>query len=256
LIGISQSGQSPDIVEVIVEGRAQNRPTIAITNDRHSPLSRASEYVIELGAGVEKVVAATKTYTTSLLALALISIHLSGDESALLELQKMPSFMEKSLEAIDNNFSHVERYRYMTHCAVVGRGLNYSTAFEMSLKIKELTRVVAEPYSSADFHHGPIAMVRDGFPVIVIAPGSVLNEDMDDFCQDVLNRKGELIAISDQEQILAKAHYPIALPKDIPEWLSPMAAIVPGQLFALNLALIKNMDPDHPPGIQKITETY
>ena len=139
---------------------------------------------------------------------------------------------------------------------MVGRGLNYSTAFEMSLKIKELTRVVAEPYSSADFHHGPIAMVRDGFPVIVIAPGSVLNEDMDHFCQDVLNRKGELIVISDQEQILAKAHYPIALPKDIPEWLSPCVAVLPGQLFAMTLSAALGLDVDNPEGLTKVTETW
>lgn len=255
VVAISQSGQSPDIVEVVAEAGRQGRPTIAITNDPHSPLAAQAAHVIPLQTGPERAVAATKTYTASLAALALFSTMLKSDEPRLNQLDQMPGFMEQTLSGLDEALARVERYRYMDHCTVIGRGFNYSTAFETALKIKELTRTVAEPYSSADFRHGPIAMVRDGFPVIVVAPSGAVAADVSDLVFDLKQRGGELLLISDDRALLELAHLALPIPTGLPEWLTPLVAVLPGQLFALALTWAKGYDPDRPAGITKVTET-
>jgi glucosamine--fructose-6-phosphate aminotransferase (isomerizing) len=143
----------------------------------------------------------------------------------------------------------------MVHSIVIGRGYNYSTAFEIALKIKELTRVVTEPYSSADFRHGPIAMVREGFPVIVVAPSGAVHEDIRYLVEELVERGGELLVISDSQGILDYAKIAFPLPQEVPEWLSPLVAVIPGQLFGMALAQAKGLDPDQPSGITKVTET-
>ena len=156
---------------------------MAITNDAKSPLANVADYIIPLDAGEEKAVAATKTYSASLAALALFQRSSRRIKIDMQELtrssRKIIGNIEKSLEKIDQT----NRYRYMEHCVVLGRGFNYSTAFEVALKIKELTRVITAPYSSADFKHGPIATVIQGFPIIVIAPSGKM------FDHIILSRK-------------------------------------------------------------------
>lgn len=256
VIGISQSGQSPDIVQVISEAKLQGQPTIAITNDPDSPLAHASDSVIGLHAGAERAVAATKTYTSSLTCMAMLSAFLLGDPNRLAELLHLPSIMTDVLGIAEKYYQPIQRYRYMEHCVVLGRGLNYSTAFEIALKIKELTRTVAEPYSSADFRHGPIAMVREGFPVIMVAPSGVVMDDILEIVKDIRAIKGELLVISDNRYLLDISNLPLPLPGGVPEWLSPMISVIPGQMFAFLLAVVKGLNPDNPEGIQKITETY
>ena len=170
VVGISQSGQSPDIVSVLEEGHRQGCLTLAITNIPNSPLAAASDLVLDIQAGDEKAVAATKTYTTELMAVAMISTALANDQASWRELGKVAGWVEKVLKQDAPIAKMAERYRYMRQCVVLGRGFNYCTAFEWALKLKELTYVVAEPYSSADFRHGPIAMVEGGFPVMAVAP--------------------------------------------------------------------------------------
>jgi len=170
VIGISQSGQSPDIVAVLEEARRQGAPTLAITNDPASPLAAQSDYAIPLHAGEERAVAATKTYTAQLVALALLSCALSDDLDRLQALRRAPLAVERVLGGEELIASAVERYRYMEACVVLGRGYNYATAFEIALKLKELNHLIAESYSSADFLHGPIAVVGSGFPALVVAP--------------------------------------------------------------------------------------
>jgi glucosamine--fructose-6-phosphate aminotransferase (isomerizing) len=143
----------------------------------------------------------------------------------------------------------------MEHCAVLGRGYNYSTAFEVALKVKELNRIVAEPYSTADFRHGPIATVHKGFPVFVVAPRGAVTKDMQELISDLRNLQAELLVISDDQDILSSANFPLPYSNSLPEWLTPLSAVVPGQLFALQLSLEKGYDPDHPQGLKKVTET-
>jgi glucosamine--fructose-6-phosphate aminotransferase (isomerizing) len=255
VIGISQSGQSPDIVAVLAAARAQGRPTLAITNEEESPLAQIASYILPLNAGIEKAVAATKTYTTSLAALALLSVSVNGIPEQLALLGSVPERMQQTLLGIEESMSRVERYRYIDQCAVIGRGLNYGTAFEVALKIKELTSVVAEPYSSADFRHGPIATARPGYPVVLILPCGAIYEDIHTLIDELKERRAELLIISDDARALDSATVALPFAPGLPEWLTPLVAVLPGQRFALRLTIEKGLNTDQPVGLRKVTET-
>jgi glucosamine--fructose-6-phosphate aminotransferase (isomerizing) len=255
IIGISQSGQSPDIVAVLGEGQRQGVLTLAITNNPDSSLAAQADYVIPLHAGEERAVAATKTYTAQLTALALLSCALGDDPDRLEALRRVPLAVERVLDDEELIAEAVERYRYMETCVVLGRGYNYATAFEIALKLKELNYLIAEPYSPADFMHGPIAVVGSGFPALIIAPSGKMFDTMRDFSLQLKSRGAELLIISDRQDLLAEAVTPLPLPEGVPEWLSPAVCVVPGQLFAHHLTLAKGYDPDHPQGLHKVTLT-
>jgi glucosamine--fructose-6-phosphate aminotransferase (isomerizing) len=257
VVGVSQSGQSPDIVAVVAEGRRQGCLTLAVTNAPESPLAQQADFVLDIQAGAENAVAATKTYTAELMALAMLSAALSGDDQRWRELQQAPAWMSQVLELEASLARIAERFRFMEQCVVLGRGFNYATAYEWSLKLTELTYVVAEPYSSADFLHGPVAIVEQGFPVLAVAPqGKVYASLMELLTYLRIDRKAELVVISDMSQALELAQSPVALPPGIPEWLTPLVSIVPGQLFAYHLTRAKGFDTEKPRHIRKVTETH
>jgi len=255
VIGVSQSGMSPDIVAVLDDARQQGMLTVAVTNDESSRLARASERVIGLLAGEERSVAATKTYSAELMVLAMLSTALAQDVACWDQLASLPDAVEATLTLAEEIQSRAERYRYIDACAVIGRGYNYATSFEAALKIKELTYTSANPYSSADFLHGPIAVVGNGYPVLLCAPRGAVSDDMRAMAETVRERGGELLAISDDEALLSLAHTAIWLPQSVDEWLSPMTTIVPAQLLAGFLAECKGLDPQQPRGLKKVTET-
>ncbi len=255
VLGISQSGKSPDIVAVLEEAKRQGTLTAIITNDPESDLGQVGDIVIDLQAGVEKSIAATKTYTAELASIALLSSTLADDQKMICNLQEIPAAIEKTLK-MNNTIAQVApRYRYMERSVVIGRGFNYATAFELALKMKELTYTIVEPYSSADFKHGPLAMIETGFPVIVIAPSGAMQDEMLSFVLTLNKRQAEVICISDVSAILEEARIPLELPQTVPEWLSPLTTILPGQLFAMHLAHERDFDVDVPRGLKKVTET-
>src|SRR5579859_6957058 len=239
LVGISQSGQSPDIIAVLEEGKRQGRPTLAITNDGTSPLAATADHVVELHAGPERSIAATKTYTAQLAVMAMFAAVLSGDARNMDVLQQLPAAIDATLQLSVPIAQQVERYRYMDRCIVIGRGYNYATSFELALKLKELTYVMATSYSSADFRHGPIATIESGLPVFMVMPAGATFADMLELAQELRRRGAELLVISESEEALALARTALPLPPGIPEWFSPLTAIIPGQLVALRLALSK-----------------
>ncbi len=256
VVCVSQSGHSPDIISVIEEGRRQGCLTLSITNAPNSPLAHASDLVLDIQAGEEKAVAATKTYTTELMAIAMLSAALSDDKNNWRELGKVSGWAEKVLKQDVLISRLVERYRYMRQCVVLGRGFNYCTAFEWALKLKELTYTVAEPYSSADFQHGPIAVVEGGFPVLAVAPqGKVFASLLEMLGSLREDQQAELVVISDDKGALALAQAPIQIPNGIPEWLTPIISIIPAQLFVYHLTQAKSINPEKPRSIRKVTET-
>lgn len=255
VLGISQSGKSPDIVSVVAEAKRQGALTAAITNEAQSDLAAQADYVIQLHAGTERSIAATKTYTSELMALALLAATLAEDNAALEQLTTVPNAVQQVLGIADHVQMLAQRYRYMRDCVVIGRGYNYASAFELALKLKELTYVIAEPYSSADFLHGPLALIEHGFPALVVAPSGIMLSELRSFHDVLRAREAESVVISDDEELLAAARVPIPLKTSVPEWLSPITAIVPGQLLALYLAHAKDYDVDHPRGLRKVTET-
>ncbi len=255
VIGISQSGQSEDVVSVLREGRRQGVPTLAVTNRTDSPLAQASDYVIALHAGEEKAVAATKTYTAQLAALAMLAAAWLQEGELYQELTRIPSGIAATLELEEEIEAAVGHYVKADHGVVLGRGYNYSTAFEVALKLKETCYLAVEPYSPADFLHGPIALVKSGYPAIVLAPSGATFDNLLSFSRDLRDKGASLLMVSDEPEALQLAAVPLKLPVAVPEWLSPLVCVVPGQMLALHLAVASGHDPDQPRGLKKITIT-
>jgi glutamine---fructose-6-phosphate transaminase (isomerizing) len=255
VVGISQSGQSPDLVAVAREARRQGALTLAITNDPASPLAAASELVLVLRAGHERAVAATKTYTAQLLAVAMVSAALDGGDAAWQELAQVPARVAAAIEDCRGRVAVAARFREEERMLVVGRGFNLSTAFEIALKVKEACGVVADPYSSADLLHGPVALVQGGLPVMVVAPQAAPFDDLLSVAAMAHERGARVIAITDSAAVGAQAEVALPLPPGGPEWLSPIEAVVPGQLWVQALAAARGLTPDAPPGLSKVTLT-
>jgi glucosamine--fructose-6-phosphate aminotransferase (isomerizing) len=259
VIGLSQSGASPDVVGVLEAGRRQGVVTVAITNDPASPLADAAEFVIDLKAGPERAVAATKTYTAELLALAMLSAAMERPDDLLAadpDLAAVPGVASRCLET-DSQAADVARdLASREACIVVGRGFSYATAREWALKLKELARVIADPYSAADFRHGPLALVEAGFPVLAVASAGDTATDLAELLRHLRDElEADLLVLSDQAELRALGHRSICLPGGLPEHLAPIASIVPAQLFAMHLTVARGLDPDRPRNIAKVTRT-
>ena len=250
VLGISQSGESPDVKAVIEEASRQGRPTVAITNDPASPLATASDAVLPLEAGAEQAVAATKTYVNSLGAIALLFAATTG--AGFGELAEVPDRLARQLELSRESAESLELLEGGT---VVARGVNYGTAFETALKIRELSGLLFEAYSGADLMHGPVAAVAPGWPVFALAPSGPARASMVEAIDGVARRGAKLIVASDDDALLARADVAFPLLPGVPEWLSPLTAVVPGQLAALRLARLRGVDLDHPLGLSKVTLT-
>lgn len=254
VIGISQSGRSDDIVAVIKAAKTQGALTLSITNDATSPMATLSDHHLDVEAGEEKSVAATKSYTVQLAALAALVAEIKGDDALWQALTQLPQWVEQTLDNSQAVVTWIERYRYMERFASIGRGVNYATAQEISLKIKELCYISGEEYSEADFRHGPIALVERGFPIILIMPGGKTYANMRDLLGLLREKGAECICISNNAEVQPLAEKYIAIP-EMPEWLSPIAAVIPGQHFARHLASARGYAVDTPRGLSKVTRT-
>jgi len=256
VVGISQSGQSPDLVAVVEEGRAQGCPTLAVTNVAGSPLSAVADHTLLLRAGEERSVAATKTYTAQLLTIAMLSAALDDDDRRRGEVREVPGEVERALEVAPGALEAATGFlKDAGHGVVIGRGFNYATAFEISLKAKELAYVAVEPYSAADFQHGPIALVETGFAAIVVNVGGAVSQEVEELLRTMAERGARPVVISNVPSSLALASAPLELPAELPEWLSPIAAVVPGQMLAFHLSRARGFDADQPRGLKKVTKT-
>ncbi|HEX9116395.1 MAG TPA: SIS domain-containing protein [Anaerolineae bacterium] len=255
VLGISQSGQSPDIVSVLAEARRQGVLTAVITNEPDSPLGSQADHVIELHAGAERSVAATKTYTAELAAMALLNAELSADRAHLQALSAVPEAARQTLALAPEVARIAQRYRFIDRLVVLGRGYNYATAFEIALKLKETNYLASEPYSPADFIHGPMAMLDESYPVLMVAPSGAVLPELMEAMKMVEERGAEVLVISDSDEALKHGRLGLRLPVALPEWLSPLIAVLPGQLLALQLVIERGQDPDHPRGLHKVTLT-
>jgi glucosamine--fructose-6-phosphate aminotransferase (isomerizing) len=255
VLGISQSGRGSDVVQVLSSARAYGAITACITNDPSSPITDVSDHVLLCNAGEELAVAATKTYTTSLAAVALLVAVLTGDARLTEALKTLPQNLSAAVALEPQVQRAVERFRYMRECAVLARGLNQATALEAALKMTETCYVVAKPYSGADFLHGPIAMVDSGFPCFLFAPDGRALPSMLELAGKIRSKFGEMVVFANDRQILETATVPIPMPENIDELVSPLSYIVPGQYFAYHLSRLCGFDPDAPRGLTKVTST-
>jgi len=263
LIAISQSGESTDTNAVLETGRRVGALTVGITNEPNSSLAKLAEHVFLVRAGKEKSVAATKTYTGQLLSMYMLAYAL-GARLSVDDLRRLPEWANTALQLETAIESLAGRYRFMDHAVVIGRGLNYSNAFEFSLKLMETCYVVAERFSSADLLHGPIAMVERSFPVFVFTPPGVTWPGLRDLLDRLEKMKAETMIVTDaSNREAAKMHgRSVALPvklgrKSYPveELYTPIPYIIPAQIFAAKLAVEKGLDPDKPRALEKVTRT-
>ena len=256
VIGISQSGRSPDIVGVLAAGRDQKRPTIALTNDEHSPLAAVADVVVPLATGPERSVAATKTYLASLHALMQIIDGLHRDSTRRKWLDRLPELVEETIVGQLAERSEFDPLDGVSLITTVGRGLDLSTAQETALKIRELSGTVTEGFSSADLLHGPIAALDRGGALWVVDT----HDRPDPTTAAVLERCRRLEM---RTIVVSRSPGPpdgagdleIALPPDVPHWVAAILAVLPGQVAALQLADRRGRDIDHPDGLTKITLT-
>lgn len=255
VIGISQSGEAPDVAEYLENSKRLGAITVAITNVPGSRLSEAADYTFLCHAGKEKGVAATKTYTSTLAVLYLLSASLARDRYRIEKLAAIPDAMRTVLKIEDYIFERAERYRYMDSGYVIARGFNYATAQEAALKLAETSYLDMLAYSSADFLHGPIAAVHESQACFLIAPPGKTLEGMVEMANRLHDRKAETVILSSDDEILAKATTPFRIEAEVDEELSPLLYIIPGQLFAYRLAVARGYDPDRPRGLHKVTLT-
>lgn len=254
-IGISQSGESPDVVASVEQAGESGALTAGVTNEPGSKLTRVADHVLYCCCGREESVAATKTYTATLGLIYLLSTAVGTGSPDAAGLGKVSDVIDWVFGLEDDIARIVERYRYMNECLVIARGINQATCQEAALKMAETCYVIATPYSGADVKHGPMAMVEKGMPVFVYAPSGKTEGYMLQLVREFGASGAEVIAISDVDAVLAEARTPIRLDFHMDEMLSPLVYIVVGQLFAQYLSITKGLDPDQPRNLAKITRT-
>jgi glutamine---fructose-6-phosphate transaminase (isomerizing) len=252
VIGVSQSGEGVDINHVLERSKESGAFTIGITNESGSSMAKLADETLLIHAGREKSVAATKTYTGQMLHFYMLAGAI-GDRR--LDYYKIPGFVEKALEVREKVKEIVQRYVFMENCVVVGRGMNYGNSYELALKLMETCYVVAERFSSADFFHGPLAIIERRFPVILFAPAGVTRPSSLDLLKRLHDLNADCLAITNDREIEQQATHSIGLPAEIDEFLSPIPFIIPAQLFAAYLSEAKGLDPDAPRSLSKVTKT-
>ncbi len=251
-VSVSQSGGSPDLVESTAAARAGGAFTVAVTNAPQSPLAAASEFNIDIAAGPELAVAATKSYTSQLLALYLLADMCAGGDGS--SARQLPTFAQQVVDAADGTRA-AGRYRFVEKIVTTGRGYAYPTAREAALKLMETCYLSAHPFSSADLMHGPLAMIDETHPVIAIAPEGVGGEAIEPVLQRLREHKADMLIVGDPKRAEGAAAL-IPLPAGIPEEVSPIIQIIPLQQLAHALSVARGGDPDAPRGLRKITETH
>lgn len=255
VIGISQSGQAVDVLEVLQSAKASGALTLGITNNPESPVALEAHYHLNCSAGAEISVAATKTFMAEIALLAVLTSVWAGDDSLLEEIGKMPARLEALIHNAHDFVDQVERYRYMEECFVLARGVTYAIALEGALKIQETCYVRAKAYATSDFYHGPYAMIEKGTPVMVLAPRGPALNDVRDMAHRLKASGAELIMVSDDEELGCLGDSWFKIPEVNNDVLSPFLTAAVAQIFACSLALVKGLNPDKPRSLNKVTIT-
>ncbi len=253
VVAVSQSGASPDLLEPLTRARAAGAITVAVTNSPDSPLAQAAEHHLDVLAGPERAVAATKTYTAQLLTLFCFVAALAGRDGE--EADGLPAQAEALLAREDEVARLAVRYRFAEQLVTTARGYNYATAQEAALKLMETSYIVCHAFSGADLLHGPLAMIDRGFPVIAIVPDGNGGEALRPVLEKLRERGADTLIVGDPGAV-PLGTLGFALPGLGPECLTPILAILPVQQMAWHLARERGTDPDQPRGLRKVTATW
>jgi len=254
VVGVSQSGEGEDINRVLENARQCGAYTVGITNEPNSTMANLVDEILLTHGGRERSVAATKTFTGQMLLFYMLAAELTESDSSI-QYEAIPEFVERALEQKPAILELVQRYVFMENCVVVGRGLAYANAYELALKLMETCYVVAERFSSADFLHGPLAMVERHFPVILFAPPGEMLAGVKNLIERLRELHADTLVITSDIESAGLCTRSIVMPREIDEFLAPIPYIVPGQLFAALLAEAKGLDPDSPRSLSKVTRT-
>lgn len=252
VIGVSQSGEGADINMVLESAKSSGAFTLAITNEADSTMANIADETLLIHAGRERSVAATKTYTGQMLHFYMLANELAASK---LDLTLIPDYTSAALELRPRIEDLAQRYVFMENCVVVGRGMNYGNSYELALKLMETCYVVAERFSSADFFHGPLAIVERRFPVVLFGPTGVTQKSSIELLERLHELNADCLSITNDAEIAKLSPNSLMLPQEIDEFLSPIPFIVPAQLFAALLSEAKGLDPDAPRSLSKVTKT-
>lgn len=271
VIGISQSGAAPDVTEVVRQAREAGALTVGITNAPASLLANTAEYTLDCAAGPELSVAATKTYTTTCAILAQLAARLPGGTALRGQIKRLPELVQAALQSEQEVARVATRYVHARDCVVLGRAFHYSTARETALKLSETCYLVATPFSTADFRHGPTALIEYGRPVVLYAPPGRTLTDSYELLKLLKEKGADTFVVAEDPRLLELATTPIRaqLPAltgtisgheasasiDVAELLTPIPYIIYGQFLAMHLSASKGLNPDKPRGLSKVTQT-
>ena len=255
VIGISQSGRAADVIEVIRSANSTGAVTMGITNHADSPLASEVKYHLDCDAGEELSVAATKTFITQIFLLAQLTVEWAEDEGLKGELSTLPEKVSRTLETSKEIEGKVERYRFMDECFVLARGINYAVSLEAALKMQETAYVRAKAFATSDFQHGPIAMIDRDIPIIIFAPNGPSLKDVGEMAEKLAQSKMETIIVSNNRSIIKTGTCGFSIPETDNDIISPFFNVVVAQMFACRLAEVKDLDPDNPRRLRKVTIT-
>ena len=255
VVALSQSGRTPDVIEYVERARRRGAVTIAITNEAQSDLAAAADAVLPLGVGVERAVAATKTYSAQLAALALLAAGSAGRLEEVADgIRTTAELLRGLLPELEARLSEIAvSLAFVGRMFVVGRGPEYATAREISLKLLETCRIAAEPLTATDLVHGPVAAIDGLFPVWTIAADDESLPAVREATARARAAGATVIASGTAARAIEGAAVVLPVPAPPLPLLAPLLSVAPGQLLAWALAQAKGLDPDHPAGLAKVT---
>jgi len=255
VIGVSQSGEGEDINRVVSEAHSAGAFTIGITNEAESSMVKLVDEAMLLQGGKERSVAATKTFTGQMMMFYLLAEALAGSATQVARYETIPDLCAAALAHEARIREVVQRYTFMENCVVLGRGLLYGNAYELALKLMETCYVVAERFSTADFFHGPLAMIERHFPTIMFAAPGAMMASVKTLATRLKELNAETLAISSDDALAENCSQTVRMDPAIGEFLAPIPYMIPAQMFAALLAEAKGLDPDRPRSLSKVTRT-
>jgi glucosamine--fructose-6-phosphate aminotransferase (isomerizing) len=251
VFAVSQSGGSPDLIRYLEVARAQGALTVAVTNNAQSDLAGVAETHLDILAGPERAVAATKSYTAELLALYLLLDKLRGGTRT---ADALPDLGNQLLAQDDQIAAQAQRYRFAQRLVTTARGYSYPTAREAALKLMETSYLSAQAFSGADLMHGPLAVVDTQVPVLAVVADGPGGHAMHPVLERLIDVRADVYTVGTKDAV-SKSTGGLVLPAGVPEEVSPILEILPFQQLALHLAVARGGNPDAPRGLRKVTET-
>ena len=248
-IAISQSGQSPDVVEPIHYFRDGGATTVALVNDPNSPLGESAEWTMPLHAGPELSVAATKSFITSLVAGARLAGQWQNDPDFLAGIEALPETLEAATRC--DWSKAIDVLAPASNIMVVGRGVSFPVALEAALKFKETSAIQAEAFSGAEIKHGPMALIDEGYPLLIFATRGPTQAGLIKLAAEMRGRGARVLLAAPADVADRDLTLPIAATPD----LDPIVAIQAFYVMAAKLSVARGLDPDKPRHLSKVTKT-